>query len=598
MNHQPFEPILRSAPDKCARTISKYGMMVAHILLLGLGASAASAQVGETGVDSSGIQVLTRGPVHEAFAGLANYNPSPAMIVRKVPPQEIEELPPELRPEGDNVAWIPGYWGWDDERNDYIWISGIWRALPPGRQWIPGYWNNVDQGYQWVSGYWADSSVRNITYLPQPPKSLEIGPQGQAPSRDHAWTPGSWRWQQNRYAWSQGNWQQGRSDRVWIPSHYVWTPRGYVLVDGYWDYGMDRRGVLYAPVYSRSGSYSRPGNSFSPMVAVGLSALMKYIFLRPANNQYYFGDYYDPRYSRSGIYSPIDYRSRNFGYDPLYSQTRWENRQNSSWENGYAAAYDYLRKNVSARPEAIYSERQLLGVNTVDSSGQQILLAAPLDQLAKSKERPLRIQKLSKSERKQISETEKELRKSFKERERAEKENAAPVGGKKEPAIKPSKSQPPASPIDGGTLAPADKVKPPHQKQEPPTTTEPAKGKPGREPGAQKPQNEAKPPQEPRGPEKKMEKTPPQSQGPKTQPKRPADKPVKVHPQQAPSQPAEPKVQHESRQPAKEAQVKPEKQAKPKDADKQTEEEAKATSKSKSKPDKKDSGKSQKKNAP
>ena len=45
------------------------------------------------------------------------------------PPEPIEELPPEYRPDGDNVRWIPGYWAWDDERQDFLWISGLWREV-------------------------------------------------------------------------------------------------------------------------------------------------------------------------------------------------------------------------------------------------------------------------------------------------------------------------------------------------------------------------------------------------------------------------------------------------------------------------------------
>ena len=90
-----------------------------------------------------GVQVLTRGPVHEAFAETVTYDPEPGVIVPKAPPAAIEEVPPEQRLEGANVAWIPGYWAWDDERKDFLWVSGIWRDLPPGRQWVPGYWGQV-----------------------------------------------------------------------------------------------------------------------------------------------------------------------------------------------------------------------------------------------------------------------------------------------------------------------------------------------------------------------------------------------------------------------------------------------------------------------
>ena len=115
---------------------------------------------------------------------------SPASWSPKTPPEPIEEVAPDQRPEGDNVAWIPGYWGWDDERNDFLWVSGIWRALPPGRQWMPGYWAQSRQGSQWTSGYWADAQANEIQYLPEPPATVEAGPNVAAPSADDTWLPG------------------------------------------------------------------------------------------------------------------------------------------------------------------------------------------------------------------------------------------------------------------------------------------------------------------------------------------------------------------------------------------------------------------------
>jgi YXWGXW repeat-containing protein len=76
-------------------------------------------------VAEHGIQVLTRGPVHEAFAETVSFNPEPGIVVPKAPPEAIEEVAPDQRPEGANVAWIPGYWAWDDERSDFLWVSGI-----------------------------------------------------------------------------------------------------------------------------------------------------------------------------------------------------------------------------------------------------------------------------------------------------------------------------------------------------------------------------------------------------------------------------------------------------------------------------------------
>ena len=122
--------------------------LVAALAALGtnLGLSrAVAAQPGPAAAEA-GVQVLTRGPVHEAFAETVTFDPEPGIVVPKAPPAAIEELPPDQKPEGANVTWIPGYWGWDDERSDFLWVSGIWRDLPPGRQWVPGYWGQVRPG--------------------------------------------------------------------------------------------------------------------------------------------------------------------------------------------------------------------------------------------------------------------------------------------------------------------------------------------------------------------------------------------------------------------------------------------------------------------
>ncbi len=127
------------------------------------------------------VETLTRGPLHEAFAEAYSVDPMPGLIVSQEPPSPVEELLPEYRPEGEEMIWIPGYWGWDPDREDYIWISGVFRVPPEGQRWVPGYWQKVSGGWQWVSGFWMAQEVETIQYLEPPPASLEIGPS--SPSR-------------------------------------------------------------------------------------------------------------------------------------------------------------------------------------------------------------------------------------------------------------------------------------------------------------------------------------------------------------------------------------------------------------------------------
>jgi hypothetical protein len=163
------------------------------------------------------------------------YNPGPGPVVPTAPPERIDEQPPDQKPEGDNVQWIAGYWSWDQDRSDYLWVSGTWRLPPPAHQWMPGYWNQVDGGWQWAPGLWMTVDPADAEYLPTPPASVEAGPTGDPPAADSIWSPGCWCWTESRYAWRPGFWVAFQPDWSWVPNHNVWSPRGSFFVDGYWD---------------------------------------------------------------------------------------------------------------------------------------------------------------------------------------------------------------------------------------------------------------------------------------------------------------------------------------------------------------------------
>jgi len=405
----------------------------------------------QPGSDVAGAEVLTRGPVHEAFAGMVTYNPEPGVVVVKAPPELIEEMPPEDRPEGDNVTWIPGYWAWDDERSDFLWVSGTWRALPPGREWIAGYWARTSQGHQWTSGYWADASARETTYLPPPPATVEAGPNIAAPSADYGWTPGCWIWYQGHYAWRPGYWVQGRSDWDWSPSYYVWTPRGYIFVGGFWDYPVERRGVLFAPVYFQAGVYSRQAYRYSPSIAINVGVFSDHLFLRPSYHHYYFGDYYAASYVQIGFYSSFSYHSGRHGYDPIYSHQRWEHRQDREWEHRVETSYQYRRDHEAARPPRTWVAQRSINPSTPESRQNRVVVAAPMAQLAKSKEAPMRFQPVATAERQKLAQRGQEVQKSREERRTLEAravdravDTTNPKPGR---AIEPTAVKLPRSPI-------------------------------------------------------------------------------------------------------------------------------------------------------
>ena len=493
------------------------GCLAAAVFVLIAGGFNGHAQQPEN--EAPGTQVLTRGPVHEAFAGIVTFNPEPGVVIAKAPPAIIEELPPEERPEGENVTWIPGYWGWDDERTDFLWVSGTWRALPPGRQWRAGYWGQTSQGYQWTSGYWADATVQEAAYLPPPPTSVEVGPNIQAPSMDYGWTPGCWMWYSGRYAWRPGYWAQGRADWVWLPAHYVWTPHGYIFVGGYWDYPVERRGVLFAPVYFDSVVYSRRGYSYSPRIVIDVGVFSDHLFLRPSYSHYYFGDYYAPSYVQGGFYASFSFQTSRRGYDPFYSHQRWEHRQDREWEHRAEVSYQYRRDHEVARPPRTWVAQRAINPDAAESRQNRVLVATSMDQLAKRKENPVRFQPVAMQDRQILAQRGKEVQASRDQRRVVEAKPVDTTAPKPGTVIEPVKLQLPRSPIVA---------------------------KPVRELG----KNQAPPPAQ-RAP-KTDPKLQPQGEAPVQQPAA-----ARSNPQPQPAQPGpERKAQQASEQPAKHPAVK------------------------------------------
>lgn len=449
-----------------ARRTAQGYLSAGLIALIGIGGDLALGQAQSPGDDVPGAEVLTRGPVHEAFAGMVTFNPEPGVVISKAPPDVIEEVPPEERPAGDNVSWIPGYWAWDDERSDFLWISGTWRALPPGREWLAGYWAQTAQGHQWISGYWADATVRETTYLPPPPATVEVGPNIASPSEDYGWTPGCWIWYQGRYAWRPGYWAQGRADWDWIPAHYVWTPRGHIFVGGYWDYSVERRGILFAPVYFAPVVYARRGYHYSPTIVISLGVFNDHLFLRPRYHHYYFGDYYAPSYHQVGFYASFSFQSSRHGYDPFYSRQRWEHRGDRDWEHRAQASYQHRRDHETDRPPRTWAAQRNIRPDTTATQRNRMPLATPIDQLATRKDSPMRFQPVAREERQQLAQRGQEVQKSREQRRTIEARAVEPT------IPTPGRSIEPTSRTPGRSFEPTART--------PGRSTEPAAQAPGR----------------------------------------------------------------------------------------------------------------------
>jgi hypothetical protein len=348
------------------------------------------------------VEVLARGPMHEAFAEPVVANAAPGLMVNRAPPPLVQEMPPAERPFG--AIWIPGYWAWDDDQGDFLWVSGLWRIAPPGCRWVPGYWAPVSGGWQWVPGFWLSETVQQVEYLPAPPPSLEVGPVGLPPSPDYIWAAGCWSRRGQQYAWQTGFWQPARPDRVYVPAHYIWTPRGCVFVAGYWDYGMPGRGILFAPVRFGRPLYVQPGYMFTPAVVIQTPYLTIALFARPQYHHYYFGDYFEVEYAGLGIMPWYESRTRHDWYDPIYLHTAWRHRQEDRWEDRERDRYEHLRLDRDARPPRTLAQ-QIQVQQTValapdrPAESRPVMLAAPLSEVVARKASQTRFEKLDDARR-------------------------------------------------------------------------------------------------------------------------------------------------------------------------------------------------------
>ena len=430
-------------------------------------------------------EVLTRGPVHEAFAEPVTLQAQAGLTVPNQPPANIEEVPPADRPQGDQFVWVPGYWSWDADRDDFIWVSACWRVGPPDMYWVPGYWaqvadvQEVDRGgvdvrvggisvhvgagresvraarWEWVPGFWASASAQEIEYLPAPPAPLDMESPELPPGAEYMWVPGCWYWQGGQYVRRHGYWLRQQPDWVWEPSHYCWTPRGYVFVAGHWDYPLDRRGVLFAPVYLPRSVYGRAGFSYSPSIAIDVGVLSVNLFIYPRYSHYYFGDYFDDVYIGIGIFPRFECERRHTWYDPIYQHNRWHfRRTDPRWEEHERNEYDRRRANKELRPPRTYHEMETRLAGMPQSQRRNMQMAEPLRTFVTGKAAPLKFERIKNDAREKLSRHSTDVY-TFRE-ERSQWESSAggrktipPSMERKDSVTQPDRVKIPDSPVVG-----------------------------------------------------------------------------------------------------------------------------------------------------
>jgi WXXGXW repeat (2 copies) len=548
-------------------------------------------QAAQGNATQEGVEPLTRGPIHEAFATPVNTMPTAGPVIPRQPPEPLEEVPPDQKPEGDNVTWTPGYWSWDDERSDFIWVSGFWRAPPPGRVWVPGRWQAAGGGSQWVPGFWADAQQSTVQYLPPPPEPVDVGPSVPAPDDTGVYVPGCWVYRETRYAWRPGYWADCRPGWVWTPAHYCWSPCGFVFVEGFWDLEPARRGLLFAPVYVAPGFVGRPSWHYRPSFVVASDFLVTALFVRPRWHHYYFGDYFTPAYRNSGYVAVVDYRVGRSAYDPLYGYYRGRHRDNPGWSRNLQELYAARYRGEAPRPPRTFVQQNNVvqnvtntNINNINVTNvQNVALVQSLAQVNKS---AVNLQPVSRERRAQAQRAAAEVRTLGQQRAQAEtrlvsagqatlRPKAAvqtvklnlpaslvaaaiksaqpppPPGAGSRTGAETSKPAPKGQVTPGPLKAGTDPRLPPRAETKPPPRPE---GKPEPKPG---PRPETKPPVRPEvKPAPRPEAKPEPKPAPRPEVKPPPRPEGKLEPKPAPrpevKPPARPETKPEGKPPARE----------------------------------------------
>jgi hypothetical protein len=381
---------------------------------------AASAQVG--------VEVQARGEIHEAFAQPSISRQRPSPIVHKQPPEPVNELPPDQKPEGDNVQWIPGYWAWDEDRSDFLWVSGTWRDVPPERRWVPGYWTQADDGWRWVSGYWNNHQLTSVDTYSEPPELIaeSVPP---SPNDNSNWVPGIWVNRTNQWWWRPGFFITYRPGWCWVNAGYWWTPAGYVFIDGYWDYDLDRRGICFAPAVIASDFYLQPNWFYRPSFVIATDFLFGSLFVNVGRCHYFFGDFYDPGYARLGYQPWVAFATTN-RFDPLFSYYHWRHRDNPRWQQEIQNTFAERRDGRIARPPRTLAELQ----RTAPARGQAAgISATPIVALNQFKPTEMKLQRISETQMRDLQTSATRSRTLGQERSRLETRRSSlyqpPAGG-------------------------------------------------------------------------------------------------------------------------------------------------------------------------
>jgi len=232
------------------------------------------------------VEPYKEGNVHEAYVSASTGSGTVFRSVSKAPPKPINEQSP-LKCTAEAI-WIPGYWAWNEELKDYIWISGVWRIPPPNHIWNPGLWKQIGNEWVWLRGFWSSEPLERIQYIQDHPMSPREEAIPIAPTNDYFWMSGYWEYDfsAKQFNWLTGKWVRLDPEWIYTPPSYLWRPEGYIFISAYWDQPLELRGCPYSPV--RIDPDVRSSIVYTPSLIVQPEAIIHYCFTYYPDYAFFF----------------------------------------------------------------------------------------------------------------------------------------------------------------------------------------------------------------------------------------------------------------------------------------------------------------------
>ncbi len=157
------------------------------------------------------------------------------------------------------------------------------------------------------------------------------------------------------------------SRRVWVPSQYSWTPGGFVWVAGYWDWPFAERGWVFAPLGLTDSDAATASWVVTPEVLLNPNRMFFDLYVRPARGWYYSGDFDARRDRRYGLFPIAEYAQRHV--EPIFEHLDWmHGRQHPNWLRGTGGREQpaggrlfQLEQHSGPRPVRLAPQRHLAG---------------------------------------------------------------------------------------------------------------------------------------------------------------------------------------------------------------------------------------------